>query len=52
MFNYYHILMRGLNVRSQSAESSEAYEAIFSQSGEMLKSQSNVTVFLSSIQGL
>lgn len=36
----------------ESAESSEAYEAIFSQSGEMLKSQSNVTIFLSSIHGL
>jgi hypothetical protein len=40
--------MRG----SQSAESSEAYEAIFSQSGEMLQSQSNVTIFLRSIHGL
>ncbi|KAI0002049.1 DNA-directed RNA polymerase III subunit Rpc5 [Russula vinacea] len=36
----------------ESAESSEAYEAIFSQSGEMLQSQSNVTIFLRSIHGL
>ncbi|KAH9968989.1 DNA-directed RNA polymerase III subunit Rpc5 [Russula dissimulans] len=36
----------------QSAESSEAYEALFSQSGEILESQSNITTFTSSIPGL
>jgi DNA-directed RNA polymerase-3 subunit RPC5 len=36
----------------ESAESSEAYEAIFAQSGEMLQSESNVTIFLRSIHGL
>ena len=41
-----------LNVDLQSAESAEAFEAIFSQSGEILESQSNVTSFLSSIRGL
>jgi hypothetical protein len=35
----------------QSAESNEAYEALFSQCGDVLESQSNVTTFLSSIRG-
>ncbi|KAI0304912.1 DNA-directed RNA polymerase III subunit Rpc5 [Russula brevipes] len=36
----------------ESAESSEAYEAIFSRGSEKLESQSNITSFLSSISGL
>jgi len=36
----------------ESAGSAEALDAIFSQSGELLESQSNVTTFLSSIRGL
>jgi len=36
----------------QSAESVEAYEALFSRSGEILESQSNITTFTSSIPGL
>ncbi|KAH9082109.1 DNA-directed RNA polymerase III subunit Rpc5 [Lactarius deliciosus] len=35
----------------ESAESSEAYEALFSQCGDVLESQSNVSTFLSSIRG-
>ncbi|KAH8998943.1 DNA-directed RNA polymerase III subunit Rpc5 [Lactarius hatsudake] len=35
----------------ESAESNEAYEALFSQCGEVLESQSNVSTFLSSIRG-
>jgi len=35
----------------ESAESSEAYEAIFSQNGEALESHSDVTTFLRSIPG-
>jgi len=37
---------------AESTESSEAYEALFSQSGEILESQSNITNFTSSIPGL
>ncbi|KAH9175328.1 DNA-directed RNA polymerase III subunit Rpc5 [Lactarius sanguifluus] len=35
----------------ESAESNEAYEALFSQCGDVLESQSNVSTFLSSIRG-
>jgi len=36
----------------ESAESAEAFGAVFSQSEEILETQSNVTTFLSSIRGL
>jgi len=36
----------------QSAESTEAFDAVFSLSEEILETQSNVTTFLSSIRGL
>lgn len=36
----------------QSAGSTEAFDAIFSQNDEILETQSNVTTFLSSIRGL
>ena len=36
----------------QSAESTEAFDAVFSRSEEILETQSNVTTFLSSIRGL
>ncbi|KAI9460905.1 DNA-directed RNA polymerase III subunit Rpc5 [Lactarius psammicola] len=35
----------------ESAESNEAYEALFSRCGDVLESQSNVSTFLSSIRG-
>jgi hypothetical protein len=36
----------------QTAGSAEAFDALFSQSDDMLETQSNVTTFLSSIHGV